>query len=413
MYSCTVPALIFIFFLSLSFLITKSQSSPCTQAFADIIATKNITRCKKLPTLDAQFGWSYNQTRNHTQINIYFGTNNINPRKVVWLAWGVNPGVRPQMVGTRALIGTRHPDGSLFADSYNIFSDTKTKGCRLYPTEIDVKIQNKILIEYTNSTGFLTIYASLVLPMGYNISRLNHVWQVGYKTEGNDPKMHPKTLQHLDSAETIDLTTDASHGVGKHRKNLRQVHGILNIIGWGTLLPFGAIIARYLRAYLIELKSWYILHTTCQTIGYLIGTTGWAIGLWLGQASKYYTFHAHRMIAIFIFTFTTLQMVALRYKPGENEESRKNWNIYHHFLGYGLLVLIVVNIFEGISILKPYDRTWKWVYVGIIVLLGTIAVSFEVFTWKKFISEKKMPVPEEKQNISRNAAVQASESPGP
>jgi hypothetical protein len=81
------------------------------------------------------------------------------------------------------------------------------------------------------------------------------------------------------------------------------------MVGWGVLLPAGVIIARYCREYPIKLDGhWFSLHVCCQISGYVTGTTGWAIGLWLGHASTYYTFHTHRLLAIFIFTFTTLQV---------------------------------------------------------------------------------------------------------
>jgi hypothetical protein len=80
------------------------------------------------------------------------------------------------------------------------------------------------------------------------------------------------------------------------------------MVGWGTLLPIGVIIARYSRRHPIKYRYWFVLHAGCQITGYVLGTTGWAIGLWLGHASKYYTFHTHRFLAIFIFTFTTLQV---------------------------------------------------------------------------------------------------------
>ena len=92
------------------------------------------------------------------------------------------------------------------------------------------------------------------------------------------------------------------------------MHGVLNIVGWGTLLPIGVIVARYFRVYPEKWKVWWFyLHVGFQSVGYLVGTAGWAIGLWLGNASKYYTFHTHRIFAIFIFTFTTVQVMIYIY----------------------------------------------------------------------------------------------------
>lgn len=90
-----------------------------------------------------------------------------------------------------------------------------------------------------------------------------------------------------------------------------QAHGILNIIGWGVILPIGVIIARYFKKGPIQWNKhdeWKHAHKTCQAFGYIIGATGWGLGLWLGISSKYYSFPKHGAFGISIFTFATLQV---------------------------------------------------------------------------------------------------------
>lgn len=82
-------------------------------------------------------------------------------------------------------------------------------------------------------------------------------------------------------------------------------------------------------------------------------------------------------------------MLALRLKPKRKDEYRKFWDMYHHFLGYALLALISVNIFEGIAILKPHQLVWKWAYIGLLGILAIVALGFETYSWCKFISDKK------------------------
>ncbi|KAK9269282.1 hypothetical protein L1049_001052 [Liquidambar formosana] len=210
-------------------LFTTSQSSPCREA----LKRNDTATCRVLPTLGAEFGWNF--TNNKSQIDIYF-TAKLDA-EMGWVAWGLNPRERPQMVGTRALIGIRYPNGTLSIDKYNITADTKL-GCHLQPSDIDVVVR-KMRPEYSSETGYFTIYATLVLPMEYNMSKLHHVWQVGYNVEGVVPRKHPTTLQNVDSTDTINLWTRKSQSIGKHRHHLRMVHGILNIVGWGTLMPMG------------------------------------------------------------------------------------------------------------------------------------------------------------------------------
>lgn len=93
--------------------------------------------------------------------------------------------------------------------------------------------------------------------------------------------------------------------------NNLQVHGILNIVGWGIFLPIGVIVIRYCKVRPFKAKSWYALHVSCQIVGYILGTAGWIIGLCLGKVSTHYSFHTHRILAIFIFSFTTLQVIII------------------------------------------------------------------------------------------------------
>ncbi|KAI4307978.1 hypothetical protein L6164_031100 [Bauhinia variegata] len=387
-------------FVSLSSLCNIAAQPGCSEKFATLAHQKNLTiNCKKLRTLGAELGWSYHRDPNFTQLNIFFGARVKPPHADTsrWLAWGVNPGKRPEMIGTNAIIGIVHENGSMIVNSYEISNETKID-CRLLPSETlgGIRVINKE-IKYDDKSKFYTIFASLDLPSDqYNIAKLNHVWQVGYNVENNvEPKKHPITLQNFNSKETVDLTSSSGRSTSPHRRSLREVHGILNIVGWGTLIPIGVIVTRYFRVYPFQQKWWFKLHIFCQTSGYLIGTAGWAIGLWLGHASVFYKFYAHRLFAIFIFMLATLQMLALCLRPNVRDTYRKYWNMYHHLVGYTLLTLIFINIFKGISILKGDD--WKWAYVGILGVLGAIALGFEFFCWVKFVREKikKKPTPDE------------------
>lgn len=200
------------------------------------------------------------------------------------------------------------------------------------------------------------IHATLVLPGEYSDSSASVVWQAGNGAAGKQLFMHQ---WHFDSNETINLISGSVRGDGAYKlQKLRKVHGILNIVGWRTFLPVGAIIARYFRILPFECPQWKRLHVSCQILGYLLSTCGWIIGLWLRNASKY-GYPAHRVLGIIILIFTTLRMLALRLKPKDTDEYYVYWNMYHHFLGYALLAIISVEIFQGIAILNA-DHTREW-----------------------------------------------------
>ena len=87
-----------------------------------------------------------------------------------------------------------------------------------------------------------------------------------------------------------------------------QIHGVLNAISWGILMPGGILIARYVKVFEFADPAWFYLHATCQTSAYIIGVAGWATGLQLGKDSPGIQFTAHRTIGILIFSLATLQV---------------------------------------------------------------------------------------------------------
>ena len=82
---------------------------------------------------------------------------------------------------------------------------------------------------------------------------------------------------------------------------LFQIHGALNAIGWGVLLPLGAMIARYLKPFTDP--AWYYLHGSLQLSGYIIGIVGFGYGIKL-MSNKL----THRKLAYTILTLGTLQV---------------------------------------------------------------------------------------------------------
>lgn len=223
MSSSTEPVTLTILLAFLPLLFSVAQSSSCSLHFSEMAKTINITQCKKLTTLGAEFGWSVSSA-NHseTRIDIILGASLHS--ETGWLAWGVNPGKMPQMVGTRAIIGIRQQNESLVINTYNITRDTKL-GCQLLPTENmqDVKF-SRMGVNYIGERRYMIINATLYLPLqDYNVSKLSHVWQVGHHAEGWQPMMHAASLQNVDSTETLNMNNGNAQSVGQHRHHLRHV----------------------------------------------------------------------------------------------------------------------------------------------------------------------------------------------
>ncbi|GMP65290.1 hypothetical protein CsSME_00026148 [Camellia sinensis var. sinensis] len=306
-YLFTAILMILTFFSPISTTAKYRHSTPCSEDF-NASLPKSFTNCNKLNTLGAQFGWRIHS--NESVIDICVGA--MIETDEGWLAWGVNPQAESQMAGTRAIIGFKKPDRKPSWNTYNVTSETKL-GCRLMPSKIiDIDFGN-VKFEYLNQINYYRICATVGLSSEYNVSRLNHVWQVGFKSIGMEvmePLKHKNPLPNMDSTETINLRVGTSKiNAGPHRHRMRM-------------------------------------------------------------------------------------MLALRLKPHSNDDYRIYWSIYHHFLGYSLLALIVVNIFRGIGIFSP-NQTWRWAYIGVLCGLGFITLVFEIFTWIKFLKDRKEKNPGE------------------
>lgn len=83
---------------------------------------------------------------------------------------------------------------------------------------------------------------------------------------------------------------------------------MLSAVSWGTLMPIGAMIARYLKVFKAADPAWFYLHIACQSSAYVVGVAGWATGLKLGSDSAGIQHDLHRNIGIVLFTFGTLQV---------------------------------------------------------------------------------------------------------
>ncbi|TVU10119.1 hypothetical protein EJB05_43628 [Eragrostis curvula] len=219
---------------------------------------------------------------------------------------------------------------------------------------------------------------------------VNHVWQVGAAVSGGSPAPHAMGGDNLAAKGKLDLlraTAVSSAGADSATRN-RNIHGLLNAVSWGVLLPMGAIFARYLKTFKSADPAWFYLHVTCQLIGYAVGVAGWATGINLGNESEGVTYTTHRNIGIAVFALGTLQVFALFVRPKKEHKYRVYWNMYHHSVGYTVIVLGIVNIFKGMTILGVEQR-WRTAYIFAVCVLGAVAVALEAVTWCVVVRRRK------------------------
>ncbi|XLR18329.1 hypothetical protein HN51_065012 [Arachis hypogaea] len=196
-------------------------------------------------------------------------------------------------------------------------------------------------------------------------------------------------ISHMTPGNNGKRTTVASYRgqtLSRHSQlHLQKVHGILIVVGWGTLLPIGAIIARFFKW-----KQWFWCHVLCQTLGYIVGTIGWCIGIWLRTLSKHYLSKLQLALTIITFTIINLQILSvLTMRSNKEGGYRKWWNIWHHAIGYAAIGMVVVSILAGISTEKEAEILMK-AYTVIIGVLIVVAVPLQMFRFKSTIKKQFM-----------------------
>ncbi|GAB4859359.1 hypothetical protein Ancab_010823 [Ancistrocladus abbreviatus] len=376
LFSCTL-------LLLLCFPTTNAQSCR-NQSFSN---NKEFSSCNDLPVLNSFLYWTYNQSTR--MADIAFLVNGVSTSN--WVAWAINP-TGSGMQGAQALVAFKNSSGAMHAYTSSVTS----YGTQLAESKLSFSVSN--ISAKMPSSSQIIIFATVQVPN----TTVNQVWQFG-QVSGDTPQAHPLTGDHQKSKGTVNFLSGqiSEGGGGGSRLRRKNVHGVLNAVGWGTLMPIGAIIARYMRVFKGADPAWFYLHITCQVSAYIVGVVGWGTGLKLGSESPG-VYHTHRNIGITLFSLATLQVFALLLRPKKDHKYRLYWNIYHHSIGYTVIVLSIINVFKGLHILDPAKK-WKRAYIGILIFLGSIALILEAFTWLIVLKRRRKGVASDRFSDSHTA----------
>ncbi|KAF8391651.1 hypothetical protein HHK36_023958 [Tetracentron sinense] len=361
-------------YVLVSLFLSSSAQSCGNYAFS---SNKVFSSCNDLPVLNSFLHWNYNTTSGTVQI-AYRQTG---VTSFQWIAWAINPNATG-MEGSQALVAYQSSEGNLTAYT----SPVTNYSTKLEKGDLSFAVSDLSAVFANNE---MIIFATVELPN--NTTTVNQAWQEG-PLDGKTPGTHARSGANLISMGTLDFLSGqtAATGGGNSKARKRnvsgsisakplEVHGVLNAISWGTLMPLGALIARYLRVFKSADPAWFYIHVTCQSSAYIIGVAGWATGLKLGSDSSGIHYDAHRNIGIALFCLGTLQ---------KDHKSRFYWNIYHHSIGYLVIILSIVNIFKGLDILDP-EKKWKKAYIAILVILSFKVVLLEAYTWYIVLKRKR------------------------
>ncbi|KAL4585362.1 hypothetical protein LXL04_009981 [Taraxacum kok-saghyz] len=367
-------------FLSFTIVLTALFLSSHAQTCSNYAFQSNrvFTACNDLPVLNSFLHYTYNPSSQ--TLAIAYRHTNVDSSK--WVAWAINP-TSQGMAGSQALVAFQQSDGTMKAYT----SPVTGYSTQLAEGDLSFPVSN---LSATYSNNEIVIFATL----GLNGSGVvNQVWQEG-QLSGSVPTAHATSGANVRSMATLNVlsgqtasTGGGAAGVGSKTRK-RNIHGVLNTVSWGIMMPLGAIIARYLRVFQSADPAWFYLHVTCQTSAYVTGVAGWAIGIQLGSQSPGIEYTSHRVIGIILFCVATLQVIALLVRPKKEHKHRIFWNIYHHSLGYTIITLGIINIFKGFDILNP-EKKWERAYTGVIVVLAIVAAVLEAYTWFVVLRRKK------------------------
>ncbi|KAG0503088.1 hypothetical protein HPP92_003160 [Vanilla planifolia] len=364
-----LASLLLVLFSQIHSSISQSCSAP-----ASFPSNRAFAACNDLPTLSSSLRWSFDFA-NATLSFAFSAPPAAGAGEHGWVSWSINP-TSEGMLGSQALIAYRLADGTMGVKTYNI-SDYAIK-----PSPIDFATAD-LAADFVD--GVMRIYGKMFLVRGMTV--VNQVWQVGAAVSNGNPAKHAFNAANMNSKGKLDLISGRSTVTVESSTKDRNVHGLLNAVSWGILLPIGATFARYLKVFKSSDPAWFYLHVACQVLGYALGVAGWGTGLRLGSKSKGIRYTNHRNIGIALFALGTLQVFALLLRPNKQHKLRFYWNFYHHSVGYTVILLGILNVFKGLSILRPGNQ-WKLAYIIFLCCLGAIALLLEAFTWVVVLRRK-------------------------
>ncbi|KVH94161.1 Carbohydrate-binding domain family 9-like protein [Cynara cardunculus var. scolymus] len=263
------------------------------------------------------------------------------------------------MVGSSAIVGWVG-GGSTNMKKYLLGGQTPSQ---VLADEGDLQIVGNTSSIFSESAR---IYMAFQLVTNQPRQRL--VYAVG---DSSSPPPGTPSFRLTRHRSQIALRLDYASGEGSRIKapysNLKRAHGILNMIGWGILLPVGVMVARYFK-HLDPL--WFYVHTSVQSLGFILGLSGVIAGLVLdGRLDA--SVGKHKGLGITILVLGCLQVLAFMARPSIDAKTRKYWNWYHYIVGRLIITFAIVNIFYGIHLAKA-GSSWN---AGYGVVLGIFVIT--------------------------------------
>lgn len=314
----------------------------CTLQISKNVPT-TYTSCRVLEASSgAIFAWSFSNTTFVLNATIYEQPEQAGG----WTAWGINEANTPSMAPGNVIACYPDQSGTATVKQFHLSG----------LSESSVRPGNKLNFTKTactidTSTSPPTNYIQFTLQLNQSFTAFSQIYGKGPGVDFSQPNILLRHNPADNFGQHITITTgDISEVTSILNQNLKNTHGFLNAVGWGILLPLGAIFSRYVRPFADPL--WFYIHIFLQLSGYLLGVAGFGIGLKLWTVAPPGTdYTVHGNLGCAVFAVATAQILSAIVKPNKLSGVRAYWNVVHHTLGYTTLVLAVINIFRGFDLL--------------------------------------------------------------
>ncbi|PPJ54842.1 hypothetical protein CBER1_07857 [Cercospora berteroae] len=160
-------------------------------------------------------------------------------------------------------------------------------------------------------------------------------------------------------------------------KRVMTAHGVVASLSWAVVMPLGAIAMRKVPSS----KAW-LMHAAIMTLGLLMWTSAFAMGLWdVAQWKSDVSKFMHTIIGTAVFAFAWLQPilgVAHHYMWAKTHK-RSLVSALHVYFGRLLISVSMVNGAIGLS-MANIEGPKKWAY-GVLVALIWIAYTMVSLDW--------------------------------
>lgn len=291
------------------------------------------------------------------------------PYRNNWIGMGFSK--NGLMIGSSAMVGWVNPNGTGTGLQYLLKDQDPNK---VVPNQGELKlVENTTTVIRQGNLVYLAFQLNAPQPL------IEVLYAVGPNGKLPNDKNGLKLTQHQDRVSTtLNYATGKSQTQSSPYAGLRKTHGALNMLGWGILMPIGAIVARYFKEWD---PIWYYSHAAIQGLGWLFGLVGFILGF-VTQGFIHAQVEHHKNLGITILVVGCLQVTALLLRPQKGSKFRKYWNWYHHNAGRILVILAISNIFYGIH-LGMEGPSWYGTYAVILVILVIAAIAMEIRSWRQ------------------------------